>query len=117
MEHFAVESDVDVQVEVLPVPVVALVVLGQSHALDQLALGHAAVLDVGLDDRDAVVFQVVVDDDGADAEELARGLVHGLLEVGIKLEYLEETFIKAQFNITSLEIKQSFTVYTCTFYK
>lgn len=89
VEDLAVEGDVDVEVEVLPVPVIALVVLGQPHALDELALRHAAVLHVGFDDGDAVIFQVVVEDDGSDAEVLAGRLMDCLLVESIEFQYLE----------------------------
>ena len=89
MKYLAVECDVNVQVEVLPVPVIALVILGQTLALYQFALWHAAVLHVRFDDGYAVVLQVVVDDDGADAKVLVRRLVNGLFEVGVKFQHLK----------------------------
>ena len=56
-------------------------------ALDELALRDARVLALHLGDAHRLVGQKVRDDALADAEVLARALVDGLLEVGVKGEH------------------------------
>ena len=44
IEYFPVESDVNAQIEVFPMPTISHVILGQSLSLDEFSLRNTAVL-------------------------------------------------------------------------
>jgi len=82
VEILSVESDVHSQVDIFPVPVVALIVFGQSLSFDQFALWHSRVFNVWLNDRNTVVLQVVVDLHWPHPEVFCWGFVYRLLIEG-----------------------------------
>lgn len=90
VEDLTIEGQCFVQIQIFPMPVVTLIVLWQPLSLYQFALRHPTVLNVRLYYRNTVVFQVIEDDDRSHPEVLVRRLVHRLLVVSVKLEYLWE---------------------------
>ena len=84
MENFAIDSEVHSKVEVLPMPVISVVILGQSLSLDKSSLRDATVLLWWFHDGNGVVFKVVIYPNISDPVELIGGLMHSLLEKGKK---------------------------------
>ena len=84
-EDSSVDIEVDSNVEVSPVVVLALI-MGQWElvSLQENTLGHSGVLNLGLEDVDGVIIEEVVDSALARSEVLVGVLDHGLNEVGVK---------------------------------
>ena len=70
MENLAIEGDIDAEIEVLPVPEVTQVILGQPLPLDELALGDPTVVHHRLHHRNGVILKVIEDADLPDSEVL-----------------------------------------------
>lgn len=84
----AVDGEVDAQVQILPVVIIPVHVLGHPVASHEFALDQTRVLHLGLDDAHAVILQVVVDAHLADPVMLLCRDSNFLHEVGIELQNL-----------------------------
>lgn len=84
----AVDGEVDAQVQILPVVIIPLLILGHPVAFHEFALEQTRVLHLRLDDTHAVILQVIIDAHLADPVMLLCRDGNLLLEVGIELQNL-----------------------------
>ncbi|RLW12349.1 hypothetical protein DV515_00000601 [Chloebia gouldiae] len=68
----AVHGEVNAQVQILPVVIIPVLILGHPVASHEFALEQTRVLHLGLDDAHAVIFQVVVEAHLADPVQSMR---------------------------------------------
>lgn len=78
------------KVEVFPLVMLATFILGQTLAFDPFPLWYPRILHHGLNDAHAVILKVVVNDHGAHAVLLFRGIQDIFLKVSIKAQHLQE---------------------------
>mmetsp|Transcript_75554 Transcript_75554/g.177402 ORF Transcript_75554/g.177402 Transcript_75554/m.177402 type:complete len:694 (+) Transcript_75554:221-2302(+) len=86
-EDTAVDGKVDTDIQVRP-SVEAPVPLGHAVSLEERPLRHSAVLFTRFRNLDGIVLEKVLDDAAPDAVGLDWGLLHRLLEEGLKREHL-----------------------------
>lgn len=84
----AVHGDVHAPIQIFPVVMLPLVVLGHAVASEKRALAKTRVVHKRLDDGHAVVFQIVIDTHLADPVMLLLRERNVFLEIGIKLQNL-----------------------------
>lgn len=83
-----IHTHVHGEVEVFPVVVIPLLVLGQPVAFDQFALWNSRVFHLRLQDTHTVVLQVVVDLHRTHTDTLIWRVQHFLLEVTVETQHL-----------------------------
>lgn len=84
----AIHGDVYAPIQILPVVMVPMVILGHTVASDKFALRKTRVGHNGLYDEYAVIFQIVIDCHLADPVMLFCRERNIFLEIGIKLQDL-----------------------------
>lgn len=84
----AIHGDVHAPIQIFPVVMIPMVILGHPVTSDKFALKKTRVLHNRLYDGHAVIFQIVIDTHLADPVMLFCGERNIFLEIGIKLQNL-----------------------------
>lgn len=84
----AVHGDVDASIQILPVVMIPVIILGHTMTSDKFALTNTRVLHNRLCDRYGVIFQIVIYTHLANTVMLLCRERNIFLEIGIKLQNL-----------------------------
>lgn len=85
-----VHLQVYAKVQVFPHVMVSMFVLGETLAFDPFPLRHPRILHCGLNDANAVILKVVVNDHGAHTAVLFRGAQDFFHKVCIEAQHLRD---------------------------
>lgn len=93
VENLSIECHCLLIVEIFPVPNIPYVIFRQSLSLNQFSLWHSRIFSHRLNNSNAVVLKIIVDNNWSNSVKFLRRFMNRLFEVGIVTQHLRNTKI------------------------